>query len=602
MLILLLPFAWAAPLTWLAQAMEMRFAHYAWIFCTGLFVLLFLVLWLMDGKLTFKISLPPKTVIYAICISMISGGGALLFNRVDADDFYYLANATYFVAHPQSRMGLEINFIYSPDLKLTSFTWGTSTPFEYAQAAIAYVTGFSILQIYYYLNPILMGIGSYFSLFLCTSLFLKRTHANLLGALGAIVVVSFIDDTIRAVGNLYVTRIFQGKVAFLAVALPVYFYVSFLYFGGLSKKLLWLLGIIALASIGMTASSLFILVFASLTVAIVLLVECWMTENLRLLRPICLLQLPLIPVFLYGITYKFFFGKGLEANSLANADWPTTMVGHALFYFNNGFSWSGAIYFSCWLFAIYALAGWGRRVILLWGIVPWFIFLNPWLGDFFIKKLYLENIYWRLFFILPFPLVIAITVSNFVEKILLTLPTRSRVISLGATSAFLAGLLLFFVPTWRNLLNWPIREKIPHPQSVVLEHIFSQGLSGVVLAPDPVSGLIALKAPEAVNIVIRLGVEQVLFSNAGAPDEAWNRFWAAHFLWSADKTHAVDFKKIVLRYRPDHIVVAASAFSTVYSVLASSRNIYCVSMEDDKYVLLTRETHCPSLMHDKPAA
>jgi hypothetical protein len=115
---------------------------------------------------------------------------------------------------------------------------------------------------------------------------------------------------------------------------------------------------------------------------------------------------------------------------------------------------------------------------------------------------------------------------------------------------------------------------------------------GVVLAPHPLSGLIAVRAPNASSIAVKTDVERVLLNEVGMLDDANARIAAAQFLVAGDPSLTRDFQTIVARYRPAHIVVAMPALARVEAALAASGSAYCIALRDEGHVLLSRSMPC----------
>jgi hypothetical protein len=585
---MLLPWTWATLTTWLAQATGMRFSLYALLTCLGGAALV-----MLSPRMAGKPRLPtPKTVALVVTLALIAGLSTLAFNRPDADDYNYLPNAAYFVAHPDAAMGFRVHYLHSPTHALHSFAWGTSTPFEYAQAAVASVTGLDFLDVYYHITPALIGATTFLALLAITLSFVRRPHSAIVATLLALVAVCLIHDTHRAIGNLYLSRAFQGKFAFIATALPFYMHFSLRYFETRSPRILALLAAIAIASLGMTASALFVLIFASLVMSIVFVAAFRSGDAARDVRTLFLQQLPLVPLLAYGLVYKVFFGDSLGANSLANTTWPRTVAGHLDFYFENGFSMSLAVYGLSWILALLLLKGTARRTLLIMGLAPMAVVLNPWIGDRAIALLHLENIFWRLFYILPFPATIAIVFANAHAFLA---DRSSKIVRTSIDTAALAlsaAMLVAVVPMSRGLFNQPFRHKLPESGFPSLDRAMAGTFGGVVLAPHPLSGLIAVRAPNASSIAVKTDVERVLLNEVGMLDDANARIAAAQFLVAGDPSLTRDFQTIVARYRPAHIVVAMPALARVEAALAASGSAYCIALRDEGHVLLSRSMPC----------
>jgi hypothetical protein len=142
--------------------------------------------------------------------------------------------------------------------------------------------------------------------------------------------------------------------------------------------------------------------------------------------------------------------------------------------------------------------------IALWSLLAVGLFLNPIVSPLVIKYLTSENIYWRLFYILPFPLVIGVALAEVIQRC--SRPTNAWAVT-GAL-VLLGSLLVAFSPTsvirkengaW---LGWPTYKLDPTYAQLSTE-IMRYAPEGGMLAPVRLADTLVIMTPRYPQVAIR---------------------------------------------------------------------------------------------------
>ncbi len=163
------------------------------------------------------------------------------------------------------------------------------------------------------------------------------------------------------------------------------------------------------------------------------------------------------------------------------------------------------------------------------------IFLNPLTAPLLITYVTSPNIYWRLFYIYPFPLVLVITFST-LAKFLQTQRTwikRGSFILLSGVLllSFRSNLFLSIFRYTPSQFYFPPGYKLPSNEITLAKEIISRSPEGPMLAPPEISGLIPIFSSQHPQLIIRSEEVSLWLSACNLPDQiAENRLGAASFI------------------------------------------------------------------------
>lgn len=523
-------------------------------------------------------------VMLAACV--LGAGLALLVNRPNIDDFYYAPNAVFFVEHPAARMGNEIHFLFSGQAAFTSTFWGTANAFELIQAALASLLGLHFLDVYHGIAPAINGALIPAAAYLALRSFrLGKTPA----ALGALITILFmlVCNEGRTIGEYAFTRIFQGKSVALSVVIPLVIAWSREFFEAPALGRWLRLCALFAAAAGLSISA--VPVAACLAVC---LLAGWVAERktfslaLAAGYGLALCYAAACAVFA-ALTSEGLLAQG----SPVNWGWPITFGGHVALAENLAAPVSAALgAVSLAVFGILA-SGAQRRFVFGWMAAALVLFLNPISAGPLIQYVTSPNAYWRLFFILPFPLVLGLGAALLVRRG--QAHSRARAGAIAAGLCLVPALMLAALPASSVFQKPNLRVgwygyKIHGWLMPAAQAVIADSPPGVMLAPSDVGGAMAMLSSKFSQVRIREDAVRLWLGQQNRAPEAETRIAASEFV--DDK--GVDFEsfqKIITQYRAVNLVLARSSVSARAEVAGFLRSAgFSARTEQAGYILWVR--------------
>ncbi len=351
----------------------------------------------------------PKVLLLVLILGACGASLASVANRVALDDFYYVPNAVYYLHNPNALMDFDIHYLYSAGARFTSQVWATAGPYEYAEAALAYLLGTEFLVIYHVMGPAVGGFLLALALYLAVLHFSDDTLAAAVGTLVTMGVIMLLGDTERTVGSFSLARIFEGKVVLLAVGIPMWIAVTLNYLRG-PTFVGWIMCLsVATALIGMSSSAAIVL--PSLAVVLAAAHVLTTEDRAQGFWHALVYLLSLVYVAVYALFLLTHAVTDLGVASPANWRFPKTFLGHARFFVNARVPLTPALVIGSTALCLIVVSTRTRRLLLGWIGAAVVLFLNPIVAPALIEHITSPNAYWRLFYILPFPLVVGIASS-----------------------------------------------------------------------------------------------------------------------------------------------------------------------------------------------
>jgi hypothetical protein len=272
------------------------------------------------------------------------------------------------------------------------------------------------------------------------------------------------------------------------------------------------------------------------------------------------------------VTLMFFDRESVSASSPISEDFPVTFLGHAGFFFEQSGPATPIALIGSTILALLMTSGTARKFILAWIAASIVLFLNPIVSPFIIKYLTTPNIYWRLFYIYPFPLLLGLTGAKIFEYTSrFSMPVRSGLIS-GMIFILVTS---HFVPFTTSVLylrtefGWP-RYKMPPEVEKQAVALIAVTPSGPMLAPLPLGGVIAMLSSKYPQMRIFNEAERVWFGKRGMGDEMDRRICASDFLTDDEPDCFPEFQALLGYTNLRSVVIAKSA--TLDSKVSSALN------------------------------
>lgn len=541
-------------LTHLAQVMHFTFNEYA---IGGLITTLLSSVFtaVISNKLLKQVTIHDhKALILVLLTGLIGAILALIIHLPDADDYFYVPNAVYYLQHPDQRMGFGIHFIHTGGKVFESIITLTSLPYEYLQAIVAYYSNTEYLFIYHIVFCAIVGFLIPLSYYYVLSHFQSDPVKNILSVFLTIGIILLLGETHRTIGNFFFPRVFQGKIFFIAVGIPLFVALSYDYFR-LPSIISWLsIFITSIAMVGATATSIVVLPALA---SILVLVHLSTSSNLKSSVWLAFRYLlALSYVLLYAIIVR---GNAISfhgAGSPQSGGLPLTFLGHLGFFINPRLPLTP--YVAVGAFLITLIFCKKRKEILVWVLAALTLYLNPIVAPFVIKHVTSPTIYWRLFYILPFPLIIGIAASCLFEHA-----------SAKKQIYYAMGFLIIIIALHLTINGTVFRRSnaqigLPHYKLNVQDlksarEIISYAPAGVMLSPIKIAGTVSMLSSNLPQIAYSpLGILTCFMDQ---PEEAQQRMLSSAFI-TGENTEFGSLKAIIAKY-PDlrSIVLMSSVWS-----------------------------------------
>jgi len=493
------------------------------------------VLWNEISKEVFAAVISQRPVVLALLTCcLLSALLCLVSHRPDQDDFAYVPNVIYYLEHPDEPMGFKVHFIDSgrEDEPFASYH-RCSIPFEYSQGIVSYITGMHLLTVYYFFGPALFGCMIPLVWFYIISRFSFPPHAAVTGAFFICLSLILMGEQHRSFGNFAFNRISQGKTVMFTVGIPLFVGLTMEFFQLPSVRRWVYLFVTSVAMVGLTTTAAMMIPL----LAIVLSISCSLSY-------VTTMKARIITIFkyLFTLVYPALYAGSILLLSMdqlgidkpINRGWPTTFLGSAKLVLNGPvvilFLIAGTIS------AIVLVQKRERRFLITWDVLVIVLYLNPLVSPFVIKYVTSPNIYWRLFYLLPFPLVLGLSGAALASQ-LETVGTRwRRVILIGAGAFLLAAHL----PASSSSVFrcGPNVTKLGMPRYKVKEVYLEQARKvlalnpplGTMLAPQGVDTMILMLSAQYPQISYKATGILMWMEECGRRNEGMHRIVASRFL------------------------------------------------------------------------
>lgn len=441
----------------------------------------------------------------------------LIAHRPDEDDSLYVNLAVATADHPGDAL-LHVDRLHGiPDLPLVLPVYRAQA-IELLNGAVAYLTGLQAIDVAHLLLPVWAAI------------LVPLAYARLFRILipqrwiwGVVVVVAFfllVGDTHWGYANFAFVRLHQGKSVFVSVLVPLAMAYGIEY-GLHPTGRRWIrLAAVQVAGVGMTASAVFVgPVVASLAVASA---APWRMGSVRtLLSALAGSAYPVaVGLWLYGQISPDLPPGGPEGVLPQAAQ--MTLMGRALVQVL-GSGLAALLSLACLLGAsAFAATPLLRRFVIVFPLAFSALLWNPVATPWWAENLTGPASYWRFFWVLPVPAVVAVVMTTPLDTRWARQgrwPRRALIAALAC--ALLASLSVVYTLSEENAvdLGWPGRKVPGDEMAVALRIVALTPADSFVLAPLQVSPWLTTLREHPVPLVSRrryllqqmhrIGVEEV---------------------------------------------------------------------------------------------
>ncbi len=484
-------FAALTLLTHLAQVLELTFRVYSYLSLTvSVLVLFFLVPYLFKKfHAVIEKDYSSALGIFALCI--FGAVVSVIYHRVgriSPDEFYYAANPVYFLANPDAKMGFQLHTFYSRE-HFFGIAYLTAGAFEYIQAVLSFFLDARFATTYYFIGAGLTGFMICASYYLLLHWFVPDSKLALLGTFSVVCSILLMGERPWTPGTYSFMRAFEGKSFFLFAGLPLFAYFSLQFFDSAAIDRYLKLFVLTTTLAGMTTSS----------IPIVTLLGCvlFLSYSLTYLkRPISFKEFIASGLMYFlSFSYLIFYGACIaffdDANAAAyfNQAYAYPFLGYVLGFVHYPFPTTAVFLLIFSMLACLVVRGREAVFLRLWMALTLILILNPLAAKFFL--IYFTGVYFRFFYIFPFPLVVGLTMAFAGFSLKQYSPNIRNLYTVSVTLAFL--IFLFILPTSIfRLGNYGFGNVMTDREFIQANRIVSLAPKGVMLAPYPLSGAIQM--------------------------------------------------------------------------------------------------------------
>ena len=321
--------------------------------------------------------------------------------RISPDEYYGAVNPVYYTQHPEARMGFESRLFYSRS-EVGSAAFFTAGPYEYIQSAFAFLFHARFATVYYLVGAGITGFLIPAAIFLAVYCLSGDAWGSTLGALMTVAVITTMGETSWAPGANSFLRAFEGKAFLQFVAVPLFTALSFRYFAKPSLSAWLALLALCVATAGSSTTS-----FALIPLLGIILCGSYFIafrQNTAFGGRFILRTALYFASFVYIGLWALFVAlyDGVQNAAPLNADYPSTFNGYLAPFIYPAFPLTPVLLVLGIVLAVF-LARNRTRVLLLWWVaLAVLLALNPLSAQILLK--FFRGIYFRLLYLLPFPL------------------------------------------------------------------------------------------------------------------------------------------------------------------------------------------------------
>lgn len=542
---------------------EAKFSSIAFLILSSSIVIVFVMIFRVIK--TIKTDKLRKTEVYILLgVVLVSLFGSVLstsINRPDVDDSIYVPKAIFYADNPGAIIDKSVHWLVTPDEVPVS---GLLQYYELSQAAFSSIFNLNYLDIYHIVVPGIVGFFICLTMFLLLRLFEEKQSTALLSIVFFILLILVLGETQRTYGNLSFARPFHGKFMFLTVGVPSWVYFSIRFFV-IRDFLSWIVLLaLGLGMAGVTASAMVFLPLLS----IVIIVSYFFNEgrksiSINDIKLAIVYFISLTPLVLMALDFRSYAISQLNSGSSVNSAFPSDFYAQLKLLVNPHYPVTFIALSLAFLIVIFFSRY--RRFFFAWVIILLVFLLNPFVSGFVIKNITTENIYWRLFYLLPFPLIICLAFSLLINSHRTTKALGFFILVLLIPFAF-GGPTSILRPGNESTTIEFFSYKIGSDDLSASRDILRSTVPGSMMAPREISSQILILSSRYPQIHMRRDFLRLMLGSIGHVDEYNRRAGAYNYLYNEsslvkDKQSFLEITRS--RIRPDYVVVRNSSSNLV---------------------------------------
>lgn len=457
------------------------------------------------------------------------------------DDAIYASNPIYYLDHPHSPMGFEVKSLYSGGAPFLSVSFLVAGAYEYVQAVAAHWLAVPYVKIYSGAAPALAGFVTVLALFRLIARFSRHAAGALIGTFVTLLVILMLGDTIRTPGGYLFMRNSFGRGILCSAGVYLLVISAWEYLERRERPQWWRLFLAITALSGMSTSAFMILPILGLVI-FAAFHYAFAARPLEL-KAIVRTATGYFSAYWYLVLFALFVNHADKASNavLINATYPSTFAKYAEFFVNPHMFVTPLVAAAACIAVLVVATGRQRLFLGAWMLLAVGLALNPWSGAALIRVF--KGVYFRLFYILPFPPCVGMTVALLYSRLG---QTRLALRLIGWTAVCVTAAALAFTLPSSALTSYGLMwDKAPDLDTAY--DITRDVPPGVMLAPYELSHRVRMFSSLYPQMIVRKIDTGYFLTTQGRVQEAVRRREAQLFLAGA-KTQFASFAALLEQY------------------------------------------------------
>lgn len=502
-------------------------------------------------------ALKQKSSILMFLSAITTGLITSSINRPDIDDSVYAPKAVFYTENPSDLVNNSITWIAGIPTEANSFVFQY---YEVLQASLSWLLGVHFLTLYHVIFPFLVGFLAFCSIYLLLGLFYQETRIRLAGAIFLVMLALLLGETHRTYGNLSIARAFHGKFVLFYLGFYSWVYFSIKYFNEKKLRQIFHLSIVSIALTTLTTTTFIYVPFLSLAVYFAFFLSRGELFSRSALKVGTGYFIALLPTAILALNFRQEAQKVMPAGSSINSGFSADFFDQIGYLINTNFPFTPFIFVASLVFA--CLFSPHRKFFILWTLIPFVLLLNPVVSSFIIRHITTENAYWRMFYLLPFPLISAIAFCSLAHKV------REFKIIVSSTFLLLGGLIFVSPSSVFRLENGAkfdfLSYKIHEPIRSYVNEFAKSMAPGSVFAPLEVSSNLVIYTSKFPQYYLREDYLGLVIGKYLDASNALERNLTAGYLYgsSTDPAARDAFHRFISQNKPDYLILNSHSLNS----------------------------------------
>jgi hypothetical protein len=518
----------------------------------------------------------------AFLVAIIGASLAASINRPDIDDSIYAPKALFYLAQPEHALDLTVTWLAALPGRVDALDLQY---YETTQAAVARMLGLHFLSVYHIIFPAIAGFLMCLSMLLFLFMFDQRKWACICGVGFLLTILLALGETHMAFGNLSLARAFHAKYVFLSVMVPAWSYFSLQFLTLRSWTAWFALLAIGTGMVGATSTAMVFLPLLSFVLTATFILTSPSPFALAHAKTASLYVLALLPVFASALHFFIIAHDRVASGTPISAGYPLDFGGQLKFLINPDTPLTPVLFVASTI-GLLCLSEY-RRFFALWIGLPFALLLNTIVFGFVITYIAPETIYWRLFYLVPFPMIVGVVFIAFLRKSIWHGGIAALLIVLAGYAALLGETSVLRKENGARL-DWP-GYKIDEATLAVVSKIVAAVPRGSMLAPIEISSNVLIYSAAHPQFHMREDYLRFVLVEAGYEAEFTRRVRAFRYLYENRAAGRAAFEEMLsAKTKPELIVLDATALRGDVKAILDANEYRVRALDIGNYVLYER--------------